>query len=386
MKKAIMYGAGNIGRGFIGQLLSQSGYEVVFIDVNLEVVEALNREGQYPIRFVRDSGNEEVIIAPVRAVLGFDAQRVAEEISGADLMATAVGAGMLPEIAENIASGIRHRWKKLGHRSLDIIICENLMGADHYLKDLVMAHMCLKEKETLEKHVGFVAASIGRMVPVSTPEMQEGNLLRVCVEAYDALPVDRGGFRGEIPSIKQLIPYSPFDFYVQRKLYVHNMGHAITAYLGHMHDYLYIWEAIEDSGIKKTVHGAMLESAHAIALEHGVEIRELEAYVEDLVQRFGNHELGDTVTRVGKDLVRKLSPDDRLVGALSLCEKHHMSAENIEKGIAAALACAEDFLGERLIFPEKNRNALVLQHICGLSPESKAYHHILKIANELVGE
>ena len=49
MKRAIHFGAGKIGRGFIGALLSQAGYEVCFADVDPQVVEAINRRGGYTV-------------------------------------------------------------------------------------------------------------------------------------------------------------------------------------------------------------------------------------------------------------------------------------------------------------------------------------------------
>ena len=53
--KAVMYGAGNIGRGFIAQLFNLSGYETCFVDVNMDVVNRLNEEGKYPL-FITDKG------------------------------------------------------------------------------------------------------------------------------------------------------------------------------------------------------------------------------------------------------------------------------------------------------------------------------------------
>ena len=49
MKTAVMYGAGNIGRGFIGALLAHSGYHVTFIDVAEDVIDAINALGRYPV-------------------------------------------------------------------------------------------------------------------------------------------------------------------------------------------------------------------------------------------------------------------------------------------------------------------------------------------------
>ena len=98
MKKAVMYGAGNIGRGFIGQLFSLSGYEVVFIDVNPVIVDRLNMDNKYPIKIIADESYSEIIVENVRAVNGFDVEKAADEIASADIMATAVGANIIPKI------------------------------------------------------------------------------------------------------------------------------------------------------------------------------------------------------------------------------------------------------------------------------------------------
>lgn len=337
MKKAIQYGAGNIGRGFIGQLLSQSGYEVVFIDVNKEVVTQLNADRQYPVKIVAESGMKEVWVKNVRAVDGMDAGGVAGEISSCDIMATAVGVNVLPWIVPNIVAGLRQRWNEKNFKPLNIIICENLLDANRYLEKLIKEKLSTDEKELFDKYVGLVEASIGRMVPVMTPEMQEGNKLKVWVEEFCELPVDKEAFKGGIPEILNLIPFSPFEFYLQRKLFIHNMGHAITAYLGYMKGYKYIWEAIADKEIRSIATEAMWESASAVAKEHNMELDILERHVDDLINRFGNRYLGDTVERVGKDPIRKLSSNDRLAGALKLCLKHGIEPSHISAGLAAAL-------------------------------------------------
>lgn len=367
MKKAVMYGAGNIGRGFIGQLLSQSGYEVVFIDVNAQVVDKLNEDRCYPIRFASDKGSHEVIIENVRAVNGMDLGSVAKEISEADVMATAVGVNILPRIVAPVVSGLKKRWETRNFKPLNIIICENLIDANHYLKNLIKNELSDPEKVFLYELVGFVEASIGRMVPVVTPELQEGNILRVYVEEYGELPVDKDGFIGEIPDIKNMIPFSPFEFYIHRKLFIHNMGHAVTAYLGYQKGYRYIWEAIGDEEIRKSARAAMLESAQALSKEHGVEYKKIQEYVNDLICRFGNRQLGDTIGRVGRDLSRKLSPNDRLIGALNLCVKNNIEPTNICLGVAAALHF-KDPASEAIAGLSADQGAEeVLEKVCGLT-------------------
>ncbi|MBC7959524.1 MAG: mannitol dehydrogenase [Vallitaleaceae bacterium] len=378
MKKAVMYGAGNIGRGFIGQLLSQSGYEVVFIDVNAQVVDKLNQDRCYPIKFATDEGNYELTIENVRAVNGLDIESVAREISEADVMATAVGVNVLPAVAAPIAKGLIERWRCNNMKPLNIIICENLMDANHYLKALVKKEMKQDNYEHLDQLIGFVEASIGRMVPVMTTEMQEGNILRVCVETYDRLPVDKDGFKGQIPEIKNLVPFSPFKYYIHRKLFIHNMGHAMAAYLGYLSGYNYIWEAIEDPRIKEKCYCAMSESAHALSQEHGVEISEIMAHVNQLLERFGNRQLGDTVERVGRDLQRKLAPNDRLIGALNLCIKNGIEPVGIVTGIIAALQFKDSMASEVVTMLEQNEVEKILLNLCSLSKGSMAYDKIVE--------
>ena len=101
-----MYGAGNIGRGFIGMLLSQSGYKVTFIDVSKPLVDALNHRGSYPVRMLDTDGHEDVLVESVDAIDGLNETAVAEAIASTDVMATAVGANILPRIAKNIALGL----------------------------------------------------------------------------------------------------------------------------------------------------------------------------------------------------------------------------------------------------------------------------------------
>ncbi|MDR1892763.1 MAG: mannitol dehydrogenase [Oscillospiraceae bacterium] len=337
MKKAVMYGAGNIGRGFVGQLFSKSGYEVCFIDVNEPLVNELNRRGEYPVRVLLSDGFREEIVANARAVNGRDKNAVALEIARADIMATAVGVNVLPYIASPVAAGLTRRFEE-GGSPLDIIICENKLDADQYLRELIGEKLKPEIREWAGRNVGLVEASIGRMVPVQTDEMRRGDNLRISVEEYAELPVDKTAFKCPLPEIEGLLPAAPFAFYIERKLYIHNMGHAAAAYFGAQKGYAYIWQAINDPQIRETVFKAMLESGIALAKKHGVEFYEVYRHITDLIGRFANRQLGDTVARVGRDLPRKLADNDRLFGAANLCGQQSVENTHILKAIGAALA------------------------------------------------
>lgn len=386
MKKAVMYGAGNIGRGFIGQLLSQSDYEVVFLDINAVVIDRLNQDGCYPLRLVSAGKATETTVENVRGVNSMNAAAAAAEIATADLLATAVGANILPRIAPVIAEGLRQRWQAGNTTPLNIIICENLMDAHKVLEQLLLKNLEEGFHPALQQRVGFVEASIGRMVPVTTEAMQEGNPTRVWAEPYAELPVDREGFRGELPAIVGLKPFAPFRFFIERKLYMHNMSHAILAYLGHLADYEFVWEAVRDRHIAAVARAALAESAEALSKKHGVPPDELAAFCDDLMVRFDNTLLGDTVARVGRDPVRKLAFEDRLAGAAFTCLDQGILPEHICRGIAAALlftaegdraadevqACVRDFGPEA-----------ALAKYCGIGASSPLLPIILKNYNEL---
>ena len=364
MKTAVMYGAGNIGRGFIGKVFSEAGFHVVFIDVVMPVVDKLNADHSYPVRLVSNEDIREVTVSGVSAISGFDTEAVANAIAEADIMATAVGVNVLPRIIPNIAAGINLR-SEFG-RPLDIIICENLIDADKYMRGLLEKTVSPDVRAYLDSSVGLVEASIGRMVPVMTDEMRGDNLLRVWVEPYEELPVDKDAFRGEIPPIRTIVPFSPFGFYIRRKLFVHNMGHALCAYFGWMKGYSLISQAAADDGIIDMAKAAMLDVSAALHIGYGIPKDIIDANVYDLLGRFANKELRDSVPRVGKDPIRKLKRNDRLTGAALYCIEQGIDPSHILPAIAAAF---------RFDNPEDEAAMEIQQHIKTQGIESAVQHY-----------
>lgn len=335
MKKAVMYGAGSIGRGFIGKVFSDSGYQVCFLDIVPAVIDGLNCSGEYPVRIVSNEESRVEMVKNVRAVNAGTEQAVLE-IAGCDIMATAVGVNVLPKIAPVIAKAVALRIQD--GRPLDIILCENQLEADKLMRGFIYEHLSIEECQWADINLGLVEASIGRMVPPPSAQGTEHPLM-VSVEPYAELPVDSAGFKGPIPDdLIGLLPYSPFGLYIKRKLFIHNTGHAICAYMGAQAGYEYIWQAAEDKEIFRAAREAMMAGAASLAREYGEEFFILlEENVDDLLFRFKNRALGDSVMRVGRDPVRKLRRDDRLVGAALYCMEQGISPEPVIEGICAAL-------------------------------------------------
>jgi mannitol-1-phosphate 5-dehydrogenase len=359
--RVVQFGAGNIGRGFTGQLFADAGAEVVFVDVAPEIVAALNERRSYPLRFVGPRRRETVTIRGVRAVDGRDREAVAREVAGADLVCTAVGVAALPHIAPALALGLARRAPDAP--PLNVLLCEN----QFHTSAIVASLLCQApadpsplppprhgEGETAAEGLppgtghrspgtvaaggyGLVDAVVSRTVPGASAEEREQDPLLVVAEDYDRLPLDARAVVGALPPIPGLEPRFDFEALVQRKLFVHNMGHAVAAYLGCAAGKRTIHEALSDPGIAAVVRRALEEGSEAVTRRHGLDHAEQAAYVADLFLRFANPELGDTVERVGRDPIRKLRSDDRLVGAALLALEQGGEPAAIIQGIAAAL-------------------------------------------------
>jgi len=324
MKKIVVFGAGNIGRSLVGQLFSKAGYEVVFVDVDKKIVKELNRQRRYKI-VIKDKYPETILVENVRAVNIEESKKVIDEILSADTISTSVGVNNLQGVYPVLATGIKERINQ-GKGPIDIIICENIRNSPSLFREGLLKY--LPKSFPLDSAVGLVETSIGKMVPIMSKEEKRKDPLLIYAEAYNKLILDANAFKKGVPKVEGIEPKKNITAYVDQKLFVHNMGHSATAYLGYATDpeIKYVWEAIDDSQIRECVKRAMWESGKALIHEYPSEFNEknMKDHIENLIERFGNKALGDTVYRVGRDLLRKLSRNDRFIGALLLDEKHNV--------------------------------------------------------------
>jgi len=336
--KLIQFGAGNIGRSFIAQIFSRAGWEVVFVDINHSLIDELNRRREYRVE-IKDRSCYSLIVKNVRGVFADALESVSREISEADILATAVGQKALPEIMHTIAEGLKKRLKTFPVKPLDIIICENMQNGAQFFREHLIRE--LGEDLPFSEMVGLVETSIGKMVPIMSEEEKKRDSLLVYAEAFNTLILDKKGFKGPIPQIPELDPKDNIKAYVDRKLYIHNLGHAVTAYISYVFrpEYAFIWQAVEDREIKSITEGAMWEAGRSLIEEYPDEFSKenMEKHIQELLLRFANRALRDTIYRVGRDLYRKLAPDDRLIGGIKLARKHGILPRNIALGVACAM-------------------------------------------------
>ncbi|MDO4474405.1 MAG: mannitol-1-phosphate 5-dehydrogenase [Eubacteriales bacterium] len=331
MKKAVQFGAGNIGRGFIGALLSQSGYHVVFADVVEAVINKVNEDKGYTVH-IMDVECEEQKIENISGVNSTKPEAI-DEIATADIVTTAVGLVILPRIAPTIAAAIEKRMEMGLKEPMNMIACENAIRGTSQLRKAVYENLSEEGKAFADEYVGFPDCAVDRIVPPVRIE----NSIDVVVERYFEWDVEKSGFKGEIPEIKGMTLVDDLMAYIERKLFTLNTGHCITAYLGTLRQIPTIDQAIADEEIYAIVSAAMKESGAGLIKKHGFDADKHAAYIEKIIGRFKNPHLKDDVTRVGREPLRKLSPTDRLIKPLMTATGFGLPVDHMLTGVGAAL-------------------------------------------------
>jgi len=377
--KLTLFGAGNIGRSFIAPVFSAAGYETIFVDINDTVVAEINRRGEYDVVMLAPTGEESrVSVSSVIAIDARDTKAVASALAATDVAATAVGAGGFGPVCDLIADGLILRSSERPGVPLDVILAENIPGA----ADLARSRIAAIAGDDLSL-LGLVETSIGKMVPIVPAAVVASDPLLVYAEPYNTLIVDRLGFVGPVPCIPDVLAVNNIRAYVDRKLFVHNLGHAAVAYIGPAEnpEAITIAEAISTPTVRAAAERAMLQSTAGLYVEYPDEFRarSLESHVDDLLARFANPALNDTVFRVGRDLNRKLGPGDRVVGAMRLLAKHALPMDTVAAVYAAALGftvtdeAGLPFGGDQEVLARYRDEGLqsVLKSISGLDPEDR---------------
>src|SRR5665213_2809380 len=192
--KAVHFGAGNIGRGFVGLVLHNAGYEVVFADVNAELIDALVATRSYLVREV-GAGASTSTVDNYRALnSATNLKEVVAEIATADVVTTAVGPNILRFVAPAIAAGIAER--DAGLPPLAVMACENAINATDILKAEVLLKLDDPSQAT---RAVFANTAVDRIVP----GQPDGSGLDVTVEAFFEWAIEAGPFGDAVPIIPE---------------------------------------------------------------------------------------------------------------------------------------------------------------------------------------
>ena len=382
MNQSVQFGAGNIGRGFIGHLLWESGYRIVFVEAYPDLVKLLNARSKYPLRLLEKNGQEKnVTIDNLVAYQTEEKNNISQAIAVSSVIFTAVGVKNLPAIAPLVPDGIQLRLKE-NPIPINILLCENLKDAPQFFKNEVKTHLNTEGKQFLQEKVGFVGTVVARMVPVMDKRFGVDDPLFIVAEAYHKLPYDVTAVKGVFPEISGLKPVQNFPSEVDKKLFIHNLGHATLAYFGYLKGYEYIHQAIADEEIKNLLDEVLNETSTSILRKYpDLDRVEINEFVEDLKERFFNPLLMDTVYRVGRDPIRKLGEDDRIIGGIALCQSQKVFPAAIIKvtGLALNYDYNKDADAVKLQKMIKDKGIKeVIHKLCNLDPETDIGEKIIQ--------
>jgi mannitol-1-phosphate 5-dehydrogenase len=372
MRSSVIFGAGAIGLAFLGDLLDQSGYRITFADVRDDLVRWLNERGEYTIRVTDATGETMRRIGRVRALNSSGYGRnvaptrsLRKAVATADILFTAAGEGALVPIGRVIGDALRYRVVTTS-TPLNIICCENIKDPGSILRAAILG-AAGDLSATIGARVGICRSVISRMTPVVADPAN------ITTEAYAQIPVEKSPWLGAPPDVVGLRLVEDFEAYKMQKLIMHNMTHAVAAYLGYFLGKKDVCDCVRDPLIGSATKCALAESHRIMRAEFALRDDELHEHAEDLFRRYGNPSLGHTVPNVARDPIRKLAPGDRFHSALTLAERHHIPVPSAELGAAFALAYdrPDDVSAPRLqeMIASKGIDA-VLNEVCGLDPQS----------------
>ncbi|MGT2637367.1 mannitol-1-phosphate 5-dehydrogenase [Streptococcus ratti] len=330
MKKAVHFGAGNIGRGFIGQILFENGFAIDFVDVNDKIISALNERHAYEIEIAED-GKRHIAVSNVSGINNKEnPQAVVEAIADADLVTTAIGPNILPFIAELIAKGIEKRRENDNKQPFDVIACENMIGGSAFLWQEVQKYLNSDGFAFAKEYIGFPNAAVDRIVPAQVHE----DPLFVVVEPFSEWVVETAAMKNPDLKLSSVHYEENLEPFIERKLFSVNSGHATTAYTGAYFGAKTVLEALQNQQVKEQVKAVLGEIRQLLMAKWNFKEDELKAYHDIIISRFENPYIVDDVARVARTPIRKLGYDERFIRPIRELRDRGLSYENLLKTVA----------------------------------------------------
>ena len=331
--KALHFGGGNIGRGFIGKILAEAGNEVVFADINMIVIDRLNQDHGYTVHVVGEGVDQHETVQNVRGINSGDEAAVTAEISDATLVTTAVGPPVLEILAPLLARSLAARYRA-GGAPLNIIACENMVRGSSFLKEKVLA-AAGDDAALIDANTGFVDCAVDRIVP--PVRGGDADPLAVTVEVFSEWIVDSTQFKGAVPAIAGMIATDKLMAFIERKLFTLNTGHTALAYFGQLAGKKTVGEAMQDDAVRQAAEAVMKESGAVLIRRYAFDPAAHRAYIDKILKRFANPYLHDDIDRVARQPLRKLGAQERFIKPLNGMLEYDLPHDATVRAIAATL-------------------------------------------------
>ncbi|MGK9325453.1 mannitol-1-phosphate 5-dehydrogenase [Aerococcus urinaeequi] len=328
--KAVHFGAGNIGRGFIGEILHKNGFDITFVDINETLIDALNARDSYEIEYADDAHQRLTISGFSGLNNGKEPEAVAQAVAEADIVTTAIGPNILPYIAELIANGIKLRRENDDTRPMDIVACENMIGGTDFLNEKVSAYFDEADRIYVDQYIGFPNAAVDRIVPMQSHE----DPLFVSVEPFSEWVIDQTNVKGTQIQLEGVLYVEDLLPYIERKLFSVNTGHATTAYTGKHFGYETIDQALKDDNVLQQLQAVLAETGALLVEKWGFDQEAHAAYANKIVGRFQNSHISDAITRVARTPIRKLGYDERFIRPIREAKERGLAYDALLEKVA----------------------------------------------------
>lgn len=333
MKSVIIFGAGKIGRGFIGRLFYDGGYDLFFADSDSTTVELLNREKKYRIDIAGKPEQSRYI--PVKKCFNLaDRREIIAEFEKTDIIVTSVGAPNIPSIIDTIKELLKIRKTR---SFINWFICENAYEPAKMIRARLMEDPDITFKDFVENMLGLVETQILCSGMLPDPGILNSEPLALKMQDWSELPFDRDAIKGSLPEFPGAKPKSNFENELIRKIYTFNGLNGPICYVGWQSGYKYLHQAANAPELVSFIDRIQDESKFGLINEFGFDKAEQDKFHLLALTKYKDESLQDPIERNARNLKKKLGMKERLVGPALLCLKHSMLPEAYAIAIAAAI-------------------------------------------------
>ena len=369
--KCVILGAGKIARGFIGHILYLSEIPFTFVEKAEGLVDLINERGQYTVNILGNS-EKNCVVKNARAIHFSKVDEIAEAIAEATVVFTSVGGKNLGELVPLLAKGIEKKAKTGGY--LNVVTCENWKQPANILRAGVEEIIAEEAKDFFLEKTGFTEAVIMRSGIEADKELLEKDPLVVNVQDFWELPIDASRLAGPMPPLPELRLIEEFTGFLERKFYTYNAANGTTSFLGALLGFEKIADAAHDERILKVLEGVYMETAQALSKKHNFPLEEQLAFTLTSKRKLQDYTIVDFIERNARDPIRKLGPDDRLVGSARLVLEYGIKPENLCIAIAAAIhyvSPQDEFANELVRMRCEEGIDAVLEKVCKLDSQGE---------------
>lgn len=334
MKKAVVFGAGKIARGFVGQILSLSQYQMVFIDNNQALVDALNEAKSYHVHVLGAAAKDSDVTA-YRVLHSSEEAQIYKALCEATVGFVSVGGNGLKSVGHLIGRLFAHYG--VLQQTMTFITCENVKGAAAILEAAILEPLNDLQTEAFKKRLSVAEAVVMRTATIPSAEEGQKEPLSVWVQNFWELPVNQDRYRGPDLDIVTLKMTPNFGSYLTQKMYTNNTSSAMIAYHGSSLGYKNFSEAANSPEIAEILDAGYKEINQILIRSLGVSEASQLVFSTRARAKYTDPVITDTVQRHAQDPYRKLGPEERLIAPAKMAFEQGLYPKVIISTIVKAL-------------------------------------------------